>query len=106
MRRIKEAINAKRNMIPRLVQTVTKANGIFSDAHVVGRYIASQVGRIRIIRVTRSGTVIIECKSKQQRNEMMKMKEYEDGSEIVWFKLDGKPKRKGVISGHGNDYGQ
>ena len=80
------------------MRAVTKRNGIFSDAHAIGRYISGQVGKIRILRVTRSGTVIIECRTKQQRNEMVRIKEYEDGSEIVWFKL-GKPRRKGVISG-------
>ena len=81
------------------MRSVTKRNGIFSDAHEIGRYISGQVGKIRILRVTRSGTVIVECRSKKQRNEMVKIKEYEDGSEIVWFKLEGKPRRKGVISG-------
>ena len=78
---------------------MTKRNGIFSDAHAIGRYIAEHVGKVRILRVTRNGTVIIECKSRQQRNDMVKITEYEDGSEIVWFKLKGKPRRKGVISG-------
>ena len=44
------------------MRAATKKNGIFSDAHAIGRFISEQVGKIRIIRVTRSGTVIIECR--------------------------------------------
>ena len=39
------------------MRSVSKRNGIFSDAHAIGRYFSAQVGKIRILRVTRSGTV-------------------------------------------------
>lgn len=50
------------------------------------------------VTITRSG-FIIECVSKQQQDELLRIKEYEDHSSLNCFLLWSEIKKKGVTSG-------
>ena len=79
---------------------VSQANGLFSDPHEVGNIIAGTdgVGEIRSVRITRSGMVIIDCKTKQQMKQVLRIDEWDDKS-VKCFRLGAKARKKGVISG-------
>ena len=80
------------------MRAVSKENGLFSDPHLVGKYVSNKVGEIRSVKVTRTGTVIIECSNKQQAKEVLKAKRF-NGKEIMCFKMRDRPRKRGVISG-------
>ena len=44
----------------------TQANGIFNDPQAVGMFVEGILGRVKSVRISRNGMVIVVCKSKEQ----------------------------------------
>ncbi|KAK7877096.1 hypothetical protein WMY93_032176 [Mugilogobius chulae] len=78
---------------------VTVEDGIFKDPHVVGKFVGEKLGRVKSIRVTRSGMVIIECVSEKQREQALKIEVFVKHLCVRCFRLDEEPKSKGVVTG-------
>ena len=77
-----------------------KADGIFGNQHEVGKFIEKRVGKVKSVRVTRGGTVIIECRNCDQSYKAIMIRDYGE-TPVATFHLGtgGIKKRKGVISG-------
>ena len=57
-----------------------------------------KVGKVKSVRITRSGLVIVECKDRDQAKKAMKIRSFNKCRVEVFF-LGGKRRKMGVISG-------
>ena len=46
-------------------------NGIFSDPHAVAMFVVKKLGKVKSVRVTRRGVVVVECKNLDQVSKAM-----------------------------------
>ncbi|KAK7930877.1 hypothetical protein WMY93_007272 [Mugilogobius chulae] len=79
-----------------------REDGLFSNQHEVGKYVGEMVGDVRSVTVTRSGVVIIDCKSVCQRKNALDICAFEKGNQLFrvnCFVFDKTAKKKGVVSG-------
>ena len=77
-----------------------KVDGVFANPQEVGKFIEKRVGKVKSVRVNRSGTVIIECRDFDQSYRALNVYSYGD-IRVNTFPLGegGYRRRKGVISG-------
>ena len=74
-----------------------QVDGIFSDLHAVGKFVVGNIGSVKSVRTSRSGMVVIECKSSEQVVKALNI--YTFGKcPVNVFRL-GIKRKKGVISG-------
>ena len=77
-----------------------KADCIFGDPHEVGKFVERKVGKVKSVRVTRGGTVIIDCKDHVQSYRAINICSFGD-IPVHTFHLggEGNRRKKGIISG-------
>lgn len=80
--------------------SATQTDGIFNDPQAVGKFVESTWGKVKSVRITRNGMVIIECTSKAQASNWIDLKFFNKHRVNVFY-LGGKRRRgvRGVVSG-------
>ena len=78
--------------------SVAQKDGVFSDPRQVGKFVEKVVGKVDMVRVTRTGMVIIQCKNEEQMGKAVKVKKFGE-CPVKCFRLEGRGRRRGVISG-------
>ena len=53
-----------------------ETNDAFSDSHEVGRFIKKVAGEVKAVRISREGTVIVECGATEQRDRALKIRSF------------------------------
>ena len=78
----------------------TKADGVFGDPYKVGKFVEEKVGKVKSVRITNGGIVIIECRDVDQLYRALNITRFGDIT-VDTFILgnEGSSRRKGVISG-------
>lgn len=73
-------------------------DGIFNDPHAVVKFVVGKVGKVKSVRVSRRGMIIVECKSTEQVHKALGIYKFGE-CPVEVFRLGVRERRKGVVSG-------
>ena len=84
-----------------LTGEVKRVDGAFGKPHDVGRYVEKKYGKVKAVRITRSGVVIIDCNDAKQMEKVLDQYFFGEGKDkvpIKTFRMGEGARTKGVIS--------
>ena len=79
-----------------------RVDGAFGKPHEVGQYVEKWYGKVKSVRITRSGVVIIDCSDAEQMEKALRTFYFGERKAKVpvrMFRIGEGARRKGVISG-------
>ena len=86
----------KREYMVGMIAGVQK-DGVFSEPQKVGKFVEKSIGKVVLVRITRTGMVIIQCKDEEQEEKAIQMTTF-GKCPVKCFRLGGRERRRGVIS--------
>ena len=91
------SVDVKEKYVVGMTADVQK-DGVFSDPRQVGKFVEGVIGKVVLVRITRTGMVIIQCKDEEQEEKAIGIKTFGE-CPVSCFRLGGRERRRGVISG-------
>ena len=81
------------------IRVVLQVDGIFKDRHEVAKFVGKKLGEVKSVRIARSGIVVVECMSEEQKEAAIRRLKWFNGCDVECFELGKKAKSTGVITG-------